>query len=195
MPRFEPLAAHDLPEFKPVIDAILADHGYVPNSFLTQGRVPGLLKGTGMLAEALWYSETPDQRIRRLVAFGFSFFSGAMYSSAHTGEGATAFGVPAAKLRAIASYATDPTFAADERAVLELCAAAAQAPAAVKDRHVENLRAFFDEATILRIVGLIAWHAFLNKWNDICATRLEDQPRQFAETQLHDAGWHLSFHG
>lgn len=195
MPRFAPLDPKDLPDFRAVIDAIREDHGYVPNSFLTQGRVPGLLAGTGLLADALWYPDQPEQRIRRLVAFGYSFFSGAMYSAAHTGEGAAAFGVPIGKLQAIADYRTDQRFDDDERAVLELCEAAAKAPAEVEDRHVKALETFFDNTTILRIVGLIAWHAFLNKWNDICGTTLEGTPRLFAEAHLAPAGWRLNSHG
>lgn len=194
MARLAPAEPQDLPEFREVIEAVHHDHGYVPNSFLTMGREPGILKGTGLCADAFLYAATPPEPIRRLVSFAYSFFAGAMYSAAHTACSAAQFGVPADKLRAVAEFETSPLFDDAERAALRLCRAAARTPAEVKDWHLDELSRHFDQADVLRLVGLIAWHAFLNKWNDLCGTQLEAKPRAFAETELAKVGWHIHIH-
>ena len=189
MPRVSPLSPKDLPQFRDVIEAIDKDHGYVPNSFLTMGRLPALLTATGNLAEALWYPDTVTQPIRRLVSFSYSFFSGAMYSSAHTACGAPELGLPVEKIRAIADFETSPIFTEPERTVLRLCRHAARMPSEVTDDDVKNLSAHFDEQAQITIIGLIAWHAFLNKWNDLMGSQLEEIPKTFAEKNLSAIGW------
>ncbi|WGD29741.1 carboxymuconolactone decarboxylase family protein [Ancylobacter sp. WKF20] len=194
MPRIAPARPEDLPAFRDVIAAVLADHGYIPNSFLTMGREPAILRGIGICADAFMYVDTPPDSIRRLVSFAYSFFAGAMYSTAHTGCSAAQFGVPPEKLRAVPNFETSPLFDEAERAALRLCRAAARKPAEVTDRHLDELGRHFNGSDLLRIVGIIAWHAFLNSWNDICGTALEPQPRAFAEAELAAIGWHICIH-
>jgi alkylhydroperoxidase family enzyme len=194
MPRIDPLARADLPQFTGVIGAIRQDHGYVPNSFLTLGRVPALLAANGQCADALWYDERLSQPLRRMTGFAFSFFSGAMYSAAHLAFGAEELGLARDKLMAIADYEHSPIYDEAERAVLRLCRHAARMPGEVTDTDVHLLRDHFDDHTILLLTGLIAWHAFLNRWNDIMATRLEGPPRHYAETYLQPMGWSLKQH-
>lgn len=194
MPRIDPLSRSDLPQFSGVIDAIGDDHGYVPNSFLTLGRLPSLLAANGLCADALWYDDRLPQPLRRLAGFAFSFFSGSMYSAAHLAYGVEALGLAREKLLAVADFEVAPVYDEAERAVLRLCRNAARMPGEVTDGNVAALREHFDEQTILLLTGLIAWHAFLNRWNDIMATRLEDAPRHYAETYLTAMGWRLKQH-
>lgn len=194
MPRVEPLRKTDLPQFAALIGAIEQDHGYVPNSFLTMGRLPALLAGNGLCADALWYDDRLPQAVRRLTGFAFSFFSGAMYSVAHLACGAEELGLAREKLLAVRDFEHSPLFSEAERDLLRLCRHAARMPGEVTDFDVAALRRHFDEQTILMIVGLIAWHAFLNRWNGIMATRLEDRPRRFAETYLTGLGWSVGQH-
>jgi alkylhydroperoxidase family enzyme len=195
MARFAPLTPEDLPEFAGIIAAIREDHGYVPNSFLTLGRHPGFLRATGALADALWYDDRLPQPLRRLTGFAFSWFSGVPYSAAHLACGAEDLGLPAAKLQAVDDWETSAFYTDAERAVLRLCRHAARMPGEVTDADVDGLRPHFTEAQILLITGLIAWHAFLNRWNMISATTLEDQPLQAAQRVLAPKGWHPGPHG
>lgn len=195
MARFAPLDPQDLPDFAGIIAAIRADHGYVPNSFLTLGHHPGFLHSTGALAEALWYDDRLPQPIRRLTGFAFSWFSGAMYSVAHLGCGAEALGLPTAKLRAVDDWETSDLYSPAERAILRLCRHAARMPGEVTDADLDDLRRHFPEGQILLIVGLIAWHAFLNRWNMIAATTLEKAPQMNALAVLAPMGWHPGPHG
>lgn len=195
MPRIDPLEEGAVPQFADVIAAIRADHGYVPNSFLTLARNPALLDAMGKCADALWYADTIEQPVRRLVGFAFSWFSGAMYSAAHLACGAEELGLPRGKLLAVCDYETSDVYDDGERALLRLCRNAARMPDELRDADISDLRRHYPEKTIVAITGLIAWHAFLNRWNDIMATTLEDKPRRYAEANLEAIGWHLGAHG
>lgn len=195
MVRIEPLREQDLPEFAEIIAAIGKDHGYVPNSFLTLGRQPALLGAMGQCADALWYDERLPQPLRRLTGFAFSFFSGAMYSAAHLACGAEELGLSREKILAVREYETAPVYSEGERAVLRLCRHAARLPGEVTDADMAAVRRHYREETVLLIAGLIAWHAFLNRWNDTIATRLEDEPRKYALENLQPLGWNLGKHG
>ncbi|TPN85654.1 carboxymuconolactone decarboxylase family protein [Mesorhizobium sp. CU2] len=185
----------DVPQFADVISAIHADHGYVPNSFLTLARNPALLGAMGKCAEALWYPDDIEQPVRRLVGFAFSLFSGSMYSAAHLACGAEELGLARQKLLAVRDFETSAVYDERERALLRLCRNAARMPGEVHDADVAELRNHFSEDAIVVITGLIAWHALLNRWNDIMATTLEDKPRRYAEQNLAAVGWILGAHG
>lgn len=193
-PRIAPLDHADLPAFADVIDAIRADHGYVPNSFLTLGRHPAMLRATGLLADALWYDDRLPQPLRRLTGFAFSWFSGAMYSAAHLAHGAVALGLPLDKLHAVDDFATASVYSDAERAILRLCRNAARMPHEVRDGDVADLRRHLGPEQTLLVIGLICWHAFLNRWNTIAATTLEPQPLAHAREWLAPMGWHPGPH-
>lgn len=178
-----------------MISSIRADHGYVPNSFLALARNPALLGAMGKCADALWYADTLEQPVRRLAGFAFSLFSGSMYSAAHLACGAEELGLPKEKLLAVRDFETSDVYDDRERALLRLCRNAARMPDELRDTDISDLRRHFSEKTVVAIVGLIAWHAFLNRWNDIMATALEDEPRRYAEMNLATVGWKLGVHG
>lgn len=194
MAGIAPLAPEDLPEFADTIDAIRKDHGYVPNSFLTLARHPACLTATGHCADAFWYSDTISNSIRGLAGFAFSWFSGAMYSAAHLGCWAEEFGLPRSKLLSVPEFETSDSYDERERAVLRLCRNAARMPGEVTNRNVADMRRSFDDDAVVVLFGLIAWHAFLNRWNDTIGTQLEESPRQYAEAVLSPIGWNGSRH-
>lgn len=189
------MEAGDEPKIAEIISDIGRDHGYVPNSFLTMGRVPAILEANGSLTDALWYRGKLELRYRSLVSFAFSMFSGAMYSAAHTGCLAKECGLAEEKLLRVAEFETTDVFDVVERALLRLCRNAARMPGEVTDADIDHLKRHFDDAAIVSIVGLIAWHAFLNRWNGIIATKLEEKPRAYAETHLTSLNWVLWPHG
>lgn len=188
MARLDPLPRAALPQMAAALDAIERDHGYVPNSFLTMARDPALLAAQDALARALWYDRLPPA-VRHLVAYGFSLYSGAMYSAAHTACNGPAAALPIAQLREVHDAPTSPAFDERERALLRLCRAAARIPGEVRDVHLHDLRRWYGDPELLLITGLVAWHAFLNTWNNVMDTRLEPQPRALAEAHLQGAGW------
>lgn len=191
MARIEPLRRETLAEYEPIFQGMVDSIGYVPNSFLTMARDPALLNAVGALSDAMWYPKTVSEPLRRLVTFAYSHYAGSFYSSAHCACGAEELGLAREKIDAIFDYETSPAYSEAERAVLRLCRHAARIPGEVTDRDVEDLKAHFNIETVTFIVGLICFMAFLNKWNEIAKTRLEDVPFEWARNNLTGLGWHL----
>ena len=66
--------------------------------------------------------------------------------------------------------------------------AAGSVPNQVTPAHHKTLREHFSERQTVEIVATIAIFGFLNRWNDSMATKLEDEPLQFAQAHL-SATW------
>ncbi|MFL7960746.1 carboxymuconolactone decarboxylase family protein [Pseudomonas kielensis] len=188
-PRILPLERKDLPEFENAFQGMIDSIGYVPNSFFTMGRAPLLLKAVDAMSDAAWYPTTVEEPVRRLVTFAFSQFSQSHYSAAHCACGAPELGLPLEKILAIHAYETSPLYDERERALLRLCRHAARIPGEVTDQDVNDLKRFFDEEQVIFITTLICYMAFLNKWNEIIGTRLEDIPHEWAKANLQPVGW------
>ena len=189
MPRIDPLPRTDTPEledvFQPMEDAL----GYVPNSFFTMARHPGIARCAGSLMDAFWYPDTVDEPTRRLVTYAYSHFAGSYYSSAHCACGAEDLGLSKEKILAIHNYETSPVYTDAERALLRLCRNAAHIPTKVTDADVEAVKEYFDVSVATFVIGLISCMAFLNKWNEMCGTTLEDIPLEYALKNLGPVGW------
>ena len=184
MPRIQPLERRELPEFEPVFKGMDDSLGYVPNSFFTIGRDPGILKAVGGLMDAVWYPSTVTEPVRRLVTFAYSWFAGSPYSAAHCACGAVELGLALEKIQSIEAYEHSPVYSAAERVLLRLCHHAARIPSAVTDADFNDLRQHFSEREAVFITGLIATMAFLNKWNEIAQTKLEALPMTWASENL-----------
>jgi alkylhydroperoxidase family enzyme len=125
------------------------------------------------------------------VTFAYSHYAGSYYSSAHCACGAEELGLAREKIMNIFDYETSPVYTDAERAVLRLCRHAARIPGEVTDKDVEDLKQHYSESIVTFIVGMICFMAFLNKWNEIAKTRLEDIPFKWASENLGPLGWHL----
>lgn len=191
MPRIEPLPRQAAPEHEQIFSEMEAALGYVPNSFLTMARNPLTVKAVGALMDAFWYTDDVDHETRRLVTFAYSHYAGSYYSSAHCACGAEELGLERDKIFAIFDYERSPVYNDRERALLRLCRTAARIPGEVQDADIADLKAFYDDNTITYIVGLISTMAFLNKWNELLKTTLEDVPNDWALNNLGPLGWHL----
>ncbi|MBT9246234.1 carboxymuconolactone decarboxylase family protein (plasmid) [Gemmobacter fulvus] len=192
MPRIDPLPRQDLAEYEPIFQGMVNSIGYVPNSFLTMARDPGLLNAVGAMSDAIWYPDTVDEPLRRLVTFAYSHYAGSYYSSAHCACGAEELGLAREKIMAIFEYETAPVYTEAERAVLRLCRHAARIPGEVTDADVEAVKAHYGVQVATFIAGMICYMAFLNKWNEIAGTRLEDVPYEWASANLRGLGWTLT---
>lgn len=191
MPRIDPLPRSAVPQYEPIFKGMEDSIGYVPNSFLTMARDDGIMRAVGAMSDAFWYPDTVDEPLRRLVTFAYSHFAGSYYSSAHCACGAEELGLARAKIMAIFDYETSPAYTEAERAVLRLCRHAARIPGEVTDADVAAVTAHYGTQVTAFITGLICFMAFLNKWNEICGTRLEDVPDAWARANLGPLDWHL----
>lgn len=189
MPRIDPLPRSAAPEFEKVFQDMEDALGYVPNSFFTMARHPGILNSAGALMDGFWYPDTVDEPMRRLVTYAYSHYAGSYYSSAHCACGAEELGLSHDKIMHIFDFETSEVYSEGERAVLRLCRNAARIPSEVTDANVEVVKEHYGVSVTTFIIGLIACMAFLNKWNELCGTTLEDIPRDYAEKHLGPVGW------
>ncbi|MDC1223833.1 hypothetical protein N8Z91_03015 [Ascidiaceihabitans sp.] len=72
---------------------------------------------------------------------------------------------------------------------LRLCRNSAGIQSEVRDEDISALKAHYGDNTITYIVGLISMMGFLNKWNEMLETTLEEQPANWADRKLRTIGW------
>lgn len=194
MPRVEPLPREELAEFEPFFQMIEQAMGFVPNSMLTMGRSPDLLRAFAGLSGAVLMAGSVERELKQLVAFVSSNAAGCRYCQAHTSHAAERAGVSPEKLDAAFEFETSDLFSPRERAALRLAQAAGLVPNASRDEHFDELRQHFDELAIVEIVSVISLFGWLNRWNDTLATELESGPLAFAEANLVRRGWQAGRH-
>lgn len=194
MPSIQPLAREDLPEFQHLFERRDVSHGFVPNSFLTMGRIPGLLQGFVSIVDSVYYEGKLDLTLKRMVSLMRSTASGCRYCQAHTSTHALEAGVDADKLAAMWDFESDDRFTEAERAALRLARDAAQVPSPVTEEHYALLREHFDDDELTELVGVICAFAFINSWNDTVGTMLEEIPLQRASATFEAQGWHPGKH-
>ena len=52
----------------------------------------------------------------------------------------------------------------------------------------------WSENDVIEIIGVIALFGFLNRWNDIMGTKLEDGAIEHSRNYLSDFGWEIGKH-
>ena len=194
MPHVDPLSRAELAEFEPVFAMIEGVMGFVPNSLLTLGRSPEILRGFGALSGAVLGSSRIAPELRQLVAFVASTAAGCRYCQAHTSHGAERIGVSTEKLRAAFEFETSALFSDAERAALRLARDASLLPNATTSAHFEALRRHFDDRETVDLVAIISLFGWLNRWNDTMATELEGPAVDFGTRNLAEAGWSVGKH-
>jgi uncharacterized peroxidase-related enzyme len=194
MANVDPLRIEDVPELAPLIGQISAAMGFVPNSLLTMARRPEILRGFTQLASAVLGPGQIRADLKQLVAHVASTAAGCRYCQAHTAGGAARFGVSPEKIEAVWKFETHPRFDPAERVALRLARDAALVPNAITQKHFTELRKHFSEDQIVELVSVISIFGWLNRWNDTMATRLEDEPLEFASRHLANRGWQPGKH-
>jgi uncharacterized peroxidase-related enzyme len=183
-----------LSEFEESFSMIEEAAGFIPNSMLTMGRVPGILRAFSGLTAAVLGNGSVSRELKQLVAFVSSQSAGCRYCQAHTAHAAHESGVAEQKIQAAFEFETSELFDEREKAALRVAADAGLAPNATTDAQFEELRKHFDDNEIVELVAVISMFGWLNRWNDTMATELESGPLQFAERQLSAGGWEVGRH-
>ncbi|MBW2498771.1 MAG: carboxymuconolactone decarboxylase family protein [Deltaproteobacteria bacterium] len=194
MPRVEPMKREQLAEFEPFFEMIEGNMGFVPNSMLTLGRRPELLRAFAGLTSQVVLEGAVSRQLKQLVAFVASNAAGCRYCQAHTSHSAHAIGISEEKIAAALEFETSDLFDDRERAALRVARDAAFVPNATTDAQFEDLHRYFDDDAIVEIVAVISMFGWLNRWNDTMATELEASPRAFAEKALGEQGWEVGRH-
>jgi alkylhydroperoxidase family enzyme len=194
MPRIEPLPREAFAEMEDMLEMVEATMGFVPNSMLTMGRLPGLVQAFAMLGATVVGNSTIEPGLAQMVGMMASVGGGCRYCQAHTGHGAERAGVEADKLAAIWDFETDDRFSQAERAALRVAFHSGQVPNAVTDAEFATLREHWSDEEVAAIVAVCAFFGYLNRWNDTMATQLEASPMDFGERVLTDQGWDAAKH-
>ena len=185
MTRLAPLALEDLsPELQEQMAYGLETMGFTANDGLTMARLPGLLPALGSLVRATYTEGTVPLDLKKLIALVTSSASGCVYCQTHTAHGAWREGVDPAKIDAVWEYETSDLFSDAERAALRVAQGGGLAPVGCTDEDFDVLRQFYNDDQIAEIVGVIATFGFLNKWNAVVATEIEDKPKSFTDEHL-----------
>lgn len=195
MARIDPMDRDALPEYAAYFDMIEERAGYLPNSFLTLGRLPGVLSAWMAFSSALQQLDGVEPGLKVLMTHLSSSASGCRFCEAHTGHTAHLHGVADDKVAAIWEFETSELFTPAERAALRLARDMAQQPNAVTDEHFDELREHFDDEQILELVAAVASFGFWNRWNDTLATDLERPVYEVASVLLDGREWEPGKHG
>ena len=195
MTAITPLTPQQIPELQPVLEMAEASMGFVPTSLLTMAHWPELLPVFAGLAGTVLNGGELDRGLKQLIALLTSHAAGCRYCQAHTSHGAHRSDVAPEKIGAVFEYESSPLFSDAERAALRVAAHAGMVPNGVEASDMVSLREHFSEKQCVEIVAVISLFGFLNRWNDTMATTLEDQPLDFAHSQLTDIGWTPGKHG
>jgi len=181
MSRIAPLEPENLTaDMASLMNQVKHFMGFTPNDGLIMARLPALGQALNDMVASLYdpNGKLPIE-IKRLAALIVSTAAGCTYCTSHTFFGAAQYGIPQEKLDAIWEYQTSPLFSEAERAALQLAQAAAFTPPLVTDEIFAQVKNYFSDDEIIELVGVIALFAFLNKWNSVLATEIENEPLNF----------------
>ena len=180
MSRMPPLPESEIPdEARPLFDMAKGMMGFTPNDAVVMARHPGILKGVAAMCASVYGPGKVDNGTKRLIGYIASTAAGCIYCQSHTAHGAHNQGVDAAKIKAAWEYETSDLFSDKERVALRVAQAGAMSPSEVTDAQFTDLRAHWSDDEIVEIVAVISMFGFLNRWNAIMDTQIEDTPMDF----------------
>lgn len=181
MSRLPRLPQNELPEnTAPVFAMAEQMMGFTPNDVYDMARNPAILQGVAAMCGAIYAPGQVKQGLKRLIGHIASSVAGCRYCRVHTAHGAHEQGVSDEKIKAAWEYETSPLFTPAERAALRVAQAGAMNPSAVTPAMFADLRRHFSDDQVVEIVAVISMFGFLNRWNAIMDTELEDMPLNYA---------------
>lgn len=183
MSRLAPLTETQIPEeARPLFDMAKNMMGFTPNDAVVMARHPGILKGVAAMCASVYGPGKVDNGTKRLIGYIASTAAGCVYCQSHTAHGAHNQGVDAAKITAAWEYETSDLFSDKERAALRVAQAGAMSPSEVTDTQFADLKQYWSDDEIVEIVAVISMFGFLNRWNAILETQIEDMPMNFVKS-------------
>lgn len=173
--RLTPADRDTLPQdLAALMEGAEAMMGFTANDGLLMARKPAMMKALSALTISIYRDTSLDQGLIRLVAYVASTAAGCRYCKGHTAFGAMNHGVSKEKLADAWTYETSEHYSESERTALRLAHHAAVAPHEVSDEVFDDLRPHWSEEEIIDIVAVISLFGFLNRWNSVLGTDLEE---------------------
>tara|TARA_B110000003_G_C16601430_1_gene515802 strand:- start:1053 stop:1640 length:588 start_codon:yes stop_codon:yes gene_type:complete len=169
--------------------------GFCPNSVLTMQRRPNIAKAFIELNIAVMENHGElTSELKRLIAFVSSNTAGCRYCQAHTIRAAERYGGSSERLKNIWDFENQDYFSDSEKAALRFAQEASMIPVNVSENTEKQLHNYWSDNDIVEIMGVIALFGYLNRWNDVMATTLEDDATSSGEDLLKGVSWNVGKH-
>jgi uncharacterized peroxidase-related enzyme len=190
MPLVDPLSNISDPEVKALVDFFNETLGFCPNSVLTMQRRPAIAKAFVELNMAVMENHGElTSEFKRLIAFVSSNTSGCRYCQAHTIRAAERYGSTSQRLKNVWDFENQFCFSDAEKAALRFAKEASMVPVNVAENTEKQLHFHWSDDDIIEIMGVIALFGYLNRWNDVMATSLENEANISGEELLKGVSW------
>jgi|TARA_B100001063_G_C16747928_1_gene548637 uncharacterized peroxidase-related enzyme len=195
MPLVDPLIDITDPQVKELVDFFNETLGFCPNSVLTMQRRPNIAKAFVQLNMAVMENHGElTSEFKRLIAFISSNATGCRYCQAHTIRAAERYGSSEQRLSNVWDFANQDCFSDKEKAALRFAQESSLVPVNVSKDTEKDLHYHWSDEDIVEIMGVIALFGYLNRWNDVMATSIEDDASSSALKLLRKISWQPGKH-
>jgi uncharacterized peroxidase-related enzyme len=126
---------------------------------------------------------------KRLLAFVSSNTAGCRYCQAHTIRAAERYGSSSERLENVWDFKNQDIFTDSEKAALQFAQEASMVPVNVSRDTEKQLHIYWSDDDIVEIMGVIALFGYLNRWNDVMATSLEEDANTTGQDLLKGISW------
>ena len=195
MSLIDPIHTIEDAETKELVKFFNETLGFCPNSVLTMQKNPALAKAFINLNMAVMENHgSLTSEFKRLIAFISSNTTGCRYCQAHTIRAAERYGASKERLENIWNFEQSDCFSDQEKVALKFTREASKVPVATTKELEEELKQHWSENDIIEIMSVIALFGYLNRWNDVMGTSLEEDAVESANQYLKDKGWDIGKH-
>ena len=195
MSLIDPIHIIEDAETKELVKFFNETLGFCPNSVLTMQKNPAIAKAFINLNMAVMKNHgSLTSEFKRLIAFVSSNTTGCRYCQAHTIRAAERYGASKERLENIWNFEESDCFSEQEKIALRFTREASKVPVATTQEMEEELKQHWSEDDIIEMMGVIALFGYLNRWNDVMGTSLEDDAIESANQYLKEKGWDIGKH-
>ena len=195
MSLIDPIHTIEDAETKELVKFFNETLGFCPNSVLTMQKKPYLAQAFVNLNKAVMDNAgSISSEFKRIIAYISSNTAGCRYCQAHTIRAAERYGAKKERLEQSWNFENSALFTEAEKIALRFTIAASSVPVKVTTELEKALKNHWDETDILEIMSVIALFGYLNRWNDVMGTSLEDDAIESANQYLKEKGWNIGKH-
>ena len=194
MPLINPLLSIKNKETQELVTFFNETLGFCPNSVLTMQKKPHLAQAFVNLNKAVMDNAgSITSEFKRIIAYISSNTAGCRYCQAHTIRAAERYGGKKERLEEAWDFENSSFFSEAEKVALRFTIAASSVPVTTSKELEKSLNIHWDETDILEIMSVIALFGYLNRWNDVMGTSLEEDAKDSAESLL-QSQWDIGKH-
>ena len=194
MPLINPLSSIQDKETQELVSFFNETLGFCPNSVLTMQKKPHLAQAFVNLNKAVMDNAgSISSEFKRIIAYISSNTAGCRYCQAHTIRAAERYGGEKERLKEAWNFENSNLYSNAEKVALRFTIAASSVPVSISQELESSLKEEWSETDILEIMSVIALFGYLNRWNDVMGTSLENDAKESAEKLL-KSHWEIGRH-